>query len=204
MGPAHNNGGRAVILVVDNHDSFTWNLVHYLRELGAEVRVARSDEIGAAEALASRARGILISPGPGTPDDAGVSLALVAACAEARRPLLGVCLGHQAIAQAFGGRVVRATEPLHGKASPVRHDDSGVFAGLPSPFDAARYHSLIAEAESLPDCLLVNATGDDASVQGLRHRELPIHGIQFHPESIASEGGHRLLSNFLALTDVGS
>jgi anthranilate synthase component 2 len=193
-----------VILVVDNHDSFTWNLVHYLRELGAEVRVARSDEIGAAEALASGARGILISPGPGTPDEAGVSLALVAACAEARRPLLGVCLGHQAIAQAFGGRVVRAPQPLHGKTSPLRHDGSGVFAGLPSPFDAARYHSLVADAEALPACLLVNATGDDASVQGFRHRELPIHGIQFHPESVASEGGHRLLANFLALADVSS
>jgi anthranilate synthase component 2 len=193
-----------VILIIDNHDSFTWNLVHYLRELDAEVRVARSDEIGAAEALASGAGGILISPGPGTPDEAGVSLELVAACAEARRPLLGVCLGHQAIAQAFGGTVVRADLPTHGKASPVRHDGSGIFAGLPSPFEAARYHSLVAAAEALPDCLVVNASGDDASVQGLRHRELPIHGVQFHPESIASEGGHRLLSNFLALAHVSS
>jgi anthranilate synthase component 2 len=188
-----------VILVVDNHDSFTWNLVHYLRELGAEVRVERSNEIGAADALASGAEGILISPGPGTPEEAGVSLALVAACAEARRPLLGVCLGHQAIARAFGGTVVRAGQPMHGKTSPVRHDGSGVFAGLPSPFEAARYHSMIAAAEGLPDCLLVNATGEDASVQGVRHRTLPIHGVQFHPESVASEGGHRLLANFLAL-----
>jgi anthranilate synthase component 2 len=193
-----------VILVVDNHDSFTWNLVHYLRELGGEVQVARSDEIGAAEALGSGAQGILISPGPGTPDQAGVSLELVAACAEARRPLLGVCLGHQAIAQAFGGRVVRAEAPVHGKTSPVRHDGSGVFVGLPSPFEAARYHSLVAAAEGLPECLIVNATGDDASVQGFRHRDLPIHGVQFHPESVASEGGHRLLSNFLALADVSS
>jgi anthranilate synthase component 2 len=193
-----------VILVVDNHDSFTWNLVHYLRELGAEVRVARSDELGVGEALATGAQGILISPGPGTPDEAGVSLELVTACAEARRPLLGVCLGHQAIAQAFGGRVVRAPQPLHGKTSPVRHDGSGVFAGLPSPFDAARYHSLVADAQTLPACLLVNATGDDASVQGFRHRELPIHGVQFHPESVASEGGHRLIANFLALADVSS
>jgi anthranilate synthase component 2 len=193
-----------VILVVDNHDSFTWNLVHYLRELGAEVQVARSDEIGAAEALGSGAQGILISPGPGTPDQAGVSLELVAACAEARRPLLGVCLGHQAIAQAFGGRVVQAEAPMHGKTSPVRHDGSGVFASLPSPFEAARYHSLVAAAEGLPECLIVNATGDDASVQGFRHRDLPIHGVQFHPESVASEGGHRLLSNFLALADVSS
>jgi anthranilate synthase component 2 len=193
-----------VILVIDNHDSFTWNLVHYLRELGAEVQVARSDEIGAAEALASGAQGILISPGPGTPDEAGVSLALVAACAEARRPLLGVCLGHQAIAQAFGGRVVRAPQPMHGKTSPVRHDGSGVFAGLPSPFEAARYHSLVAAGKDVPDCLLVNANGNDVSVQGLRHRDLPIHGVQFHPESVASEGGHRLLANFLALSHVSS
>jgi anthranilate synthase component 2 len=188
-----------VILVIDNHDSFTWNLVHYLRELGSEVEVARSDEITAADALAGGAQGILISPGPGVPEEAGVSLELVAACAEARRPLLGVCLGHQAIAQAFGGKVVRAALPLHGKTSPVRHDGSGVFAGLPSPFAAARYHSLVAEPDGLPDCLLVNATGDDASVQGFRHRELPIHGVQFHPESVASEGGHLLLGNFLAL-----
>jgi anthranilate synthase component 2 len=188
-----------VILVVDNHDSFTWNLVHYLRELGVSVQVARSDEIGAAEALASGADGIVISPGPGTPDDAGVSLALVAACAEARRPLLGVCLGHQAIAQAFGGRVVRAAGVMHGKACPVAHDGSGLFVGLPSPFTAARYHSLAVAPESLPRELLVNATAQDATVQGLRHRELPVHGVQFHPESIASEHGHRLLANFLAL-----
>jgi anthranilate synthase component 2 len=193
-----------VILVVDNHDSFTWNLVHYLRELGAEVQVARGDEIGVGDALASGSDGILISPGPGTPDDAGVSLALIEACAEARRPLLGVCLGHQAIARAFGGTVVRAREPLHGKAAPVRHDGSGVFSGLPSPFQAARYHSLVVAADDFPACLVINATGDDASIQGLRHRELPIHSVQFHPESVASEGGHRLLSNFLALAEVSS
>lgn len=188
-----------MILVIDNHDSFTWNLVQYLRQLGAVVQVARSDEIGAAEALASRAEGIVISPGPGTPDDSGVSLALVAACAEVRRPLLGVCLGHQAIAQAFGARVVRAAWVMHGKACPVTHDGSGIFAGLPSPFAAARYHSLAVEPESLPPELTVNATAEDATVQGLRHRELPIHGVQFHPESIASDHGHRLLANFLAL-----
>jgi anthranilate synthase component 2 len=192
-----------VILIVDNHDSFTWNLVHYLRELGAAVRVARSDELDAAEALASGAEGIVISPGPGTPDEAGVSLALVAACAAARRPLLGVCLGHQAIAQAFGGRVVRAEQPMHGKACPVRHDGSGLLAGLPSPFEAARYHSLVAAADGLPECLAVNATAEDASVQGFRHKALPIHGVQFHPESIASEGGHRLLANFLELAQRG-
>jgi anthranilate synthase component 2 len=188
-----------VILVVDNHDSFTWNLVHYLRELGVSVQVARSDEIGPAAALAMGEDGIVISPGPGTPDDAGVSLALVAACAEARRPLLGVCLGHQAIAQAFGGKVVRADHVMHGKACPVAHDGSGLFAGLPSPFTAARYHSLAVAPERLPPELLVNAAAEDATVQGLRHRELPIHGVQFHPESIASEQGHRLLANFLAL-----
>jgi anthranilate synthase component 2 len=188
-----------VILVVDNHDSFTWNLVHYLRELGTEVRVARSDAIGAAEALATGAAGILVSPGPGTPDEAGMSLELVRACAEARRPLLGVCLGHQAIAQAFGGRVERAGQPMHGKTCAVAHDGTGLFAGLPSPFTAARYHSLAVGAESLPAELLVNATAKDTTVQGLRHRTLPIHGVQFHPESVASEHGHPLLANFLAL-----
>ena len=192
-----------MILVVDNHDSFTWNLVHYLREVGAAVCVARSDEIGAAEAIASGAEGILISPGPGTPDEAGVSLPLVVACAEARRPLLGVCLGHQAIAQAFGGKVVRAAQVMHGKTCPVTHDGSGVFADLPSPFTAARYHSLAVAPEGLPADLVVNATAEDATVQGLRHRELPIHGVQFHPESVASEEGHRLLSNFLALARRG-
>jgi anthranilate synthase component 2 len=186
-----------VILVIDNHDSFTWNLVHYLRELGAEVLVKRNDEITAAEALNCGASGIVISPGPGRPEEAGVSLALVAACAEARRPLLGVCLGHQAIVQAFGGSVVRAGQPMHGKTCPVTHDGSGVFAGLPSPFTATRYHSLAADAATMPECLLVNATAPDATVQGIRHRDLPIYGVQFHPESIASEHGHRLLGNFL-------
>jgi anthranilate synthase component 2 len=188
-----------VILVVDNHDSFTWNLVDYLRALGAEVRVARSNEIGAGEALATGARGILISPGPGTPDGAGVSLALVAACAEAARPLLGVCLGHQAIAQHFGGRIVRAGAVMHGKTCALEHDGTGLFACIPSPFTAARYHSLVAAADGLPECLAVNATAADATVQGVRHRTLPIHGVQFHPESVASEWGHRLLANFLDL-----
>ncbi|HEX8669253.1 MAG TPA: aminodeoxychorismate/anthranilate synthase component II [Allosphingosinicella sp.] len=191
-----------MILVVDNHDSFTWNLVHYLRALAAEVRVVRSDEIGAAEALASGAQGFLISPGPGAPEAAGMSLALVGACAEARRPLLGVCLGHQAIAAHFGGRVVR-TPVMHGKTCAVGHDGSGVFAGLPSPFTAARYHSLAVAAESVPDCLDVNASAEDATVQGLRHRDLPIHGVQFHPESVASEWGHELLRNFLGIAARG-
>ena len=191
-----------MILVVDNYDSFTWNIVHYLRELGAEVRVVRNHEIGASDALASGADGFLISPGPGTPDEAGISLELVAACAEARRPLLGVCLGHQAIGQHFGGRVVRASRQMHGKTCAVEHDGSGVFAGLPSPFTAVRYHSLAVAAAGLPDCLIVNATAEDATVQGFRHRELPIHGVQFHPESVASEWGHELLGNFIAMTQV--
>ena len=188
-----------MILVLDNYDSFTWNIVHYLREFGAEVQVVRNDEIGVAEAMASGANGILISPGPGTPDEAGISLELVAACAEAERPLLGVCLGHQAIGQHFGGRVVRGL-PMHGKTCAVEHDGSGVFAGLPSPFTAARYHSLAVPGDSMPDCLVVNATAADATIQGLRHRALPIHGVQFHPESVASEWGHALLANFLRMT----
>jgi anthranilate synthase component 2 len=189
-----------MILVVDNYDSFTWNLVHYLQEIGAPVRVVRNDALSAADALAAGAQAILISPGPGSPDQAGISLDLVAACASARRPLLGVCLGHQAIAQYFGGRVVRAPAPMHGKTSAIDHDGSGVFAALPSPFAATRYHSLVAERESLPACLSVNAVAGDGTIQGLRHRGLPIHGVQFHPESIASEHGHRLLGNFLDLT----
>jgi anthranilate synthase component 2 len=188
-----------MILVLDNYDSFTWNLVHYLREIGAEVRVARNDALTAAEAVASGAAAVLISPGPGTPDEAGMSLALVAACAESRLPLLGVCLGHQAIGQHFGGTVTRATRVMHGKTSAIAHDGSGVFTGLPSPFIATRYHSLAVTAESMPACLIVNATAEDGTVQGVRHTALPIHGVQFHPESIASEHGHRLLGNFLSL-----
>ena len=187
-----------MILVIDNYDSFTWNLVQYLHELEAAVEVARNDELSAAVALASGASGFLISPGPGAPQEAGISLELVRLCAEARRPLLGVCLGHQAIAHHFGGNVVRA-KPMHGKTCAVRHDGTGLFAGLPSPFTATRYHSLVVAADALPDCLAVNAIAADATVQGLRHRSLPIHGVQFHPESIASEYGHELLGNFLRL-----
>lgn len=188
-----------MILVVDNYDSFTWNLVHYLRELGAEVRVERNDALSAAEALASGASGLLISPGPGTPHEAGISLDLVAACAAEPRPLLGICLGHQAIGQYFGGRVVRAGRPMHGKTCGVAHDGSGLFAGLPSPFTAARYHSLALAPGAVPDCLIVTASAEDEPVMGLAHRDLPIHGVQFHPESVASEHGHALLANFLAL-----
>ncbi|HEY0414183.1 MAG TPA: aminodeoxychorismate/anthranilate synthase component II [Allosphingosinicella sp.] len=187
------------ILIVDNYDSFTWNLVRYLRELGAEVKVARNDAIDAAEALASGADGFVVSPGPGRPEQAGISLDLIAACAAERRPLLGVCLGHQAIGVHFGGRVGRAPAAMHGKTSVVTHDGSGLFAWLPSPFTAARYHSLAVEPASVPDCLHVNASAGDGTVQALRHRTLPIHGVQFHPESVASEHGHALLSNFLRI-----
>ncbi|WP_288412380.1 aminodeoxychorismate/anthranilate synthase component II [uncultured Sphingomonas sp.] len=183
-----------MILVIDNYDSFTWNLVHYLMELGVEVRVERNDSLTAADALNSNAQGFLISPGPCTPTEAGMSLDLVAACAEAQRPLLGVCLGHQAIGQHFGGKVVRGGL-MHGKTSPIEHDGTGVFAGLPSPFTATRYHSLIVT--DIPDMLAVNATASDGSVMGFRHRDLPIHGVQFHPESIATEHGHAMLANFL-------
>ncbi|HEX8644550.1 MAG TPA: aminodeoxychorismate/anthranilate synthase component II [Allosphingosinicella sp.] len=189
------------ILVLDNYDSFTWNLVHYLAALGAEVLVERNDALSTEGALASGADAILISPGPGTPYDAGISLDLVAACAETRRPLLGVCLGHQAIGQAFGGRIERAPVLMHGKTSAIAHDGSGLFAGLPSPLTATRYHSLTLAVEALPGCLLVTATAADGTIQGLRHRELPIHGVQFHPESVASERGHDLLANFLAMVE---
>lgn len=190
-----------MILVIDNYDSFTFNLVHYLMELGADVRVVRNDALTAAEALASGAQGFLISPGPCTPSEAGISLDLVAACADAGKPLLGVCLGHQAIGQHFGGRVVRGGL-MHGKTSPVTHDGSGVFAGLPSPFTATRYHSLVVE--DAPACLIANAEAttpglDGSSVMGFRHASLPIHGVQFHPESIATEHGHALLANFLTI-----
>ncbi len=188
-----------MILVIDNYDSFTFNLVHYLMELGAEVRVERNDALTAAEAVASDAKGILISPGPCTPDDAGISLDLVSACADAKRPLLGVCLGHQAIGQYFGGQVVRGGL-MHGKTSPVTHDNSGVFADIPSPFAATRYHSLIVE--NVGDELHINATADDAYVMGFRHKALPIHGVQFHPESIATEYGHELLANFLKICGI--
>ena len=192
-----------MILVIDNYDSFTWNLVHYLREIGAEVRVERNDSVSARQAIDSGASAVLISPGPGTPDEAGISLDLVSACAESRMPLLGVCLGQQAIGQHFGGSVVRAGAVMHGKTSRISHDSSGLFETVPSPFVATRYHSLIVDKDGLPDGLIVNAWADDDTVQGLRHAQLPIHGVQFHPESIASEHGHRLLANFLALAREG-
>jgi anthranilate synthase component 2 len=192
-----------MILVIDNYDSFTWNLVHYLMELGAAVEVVRNDDISAGQALSSGAQAFLISPGPKTPNEAGVSLDLVAACADAGKPLLGVCLGHQTIGQHFGGTVARGGL-MHGKTPPVTHDNSGLFAGLPSPIQATRYHSLIVE--NVPSSLVVNATSDDGHVMGFRHATLPIHSVQFHPESIATEHGHAMLANFmriagLAVTD---
>ncbi len=185
-----------MILVLDNYDSFTWNLVHYLMELGAEVQVVRNDALTAREAIASNAQAFLISPGPCTPNEAGISLDLVQACAELGKPLLGVCLGHQAIGQHFGGAVVRGGL-MHGKTCPVAHDGTGLFEGLPSPFTATRYHSLIVH--DIPADLIVNATASDGSVMGFRHATLPIHGVQFHPESIATEHGHAMLANFLRL-----
>lgn len=190
-----------MILVIDNYDSFTYNLVHYLLELGVEVRVERNDALSATAVLALRPQALLLSPGPCSPNEAGICLDLIAAAADAQLPLLGVCLGHQAIGEAFGGRVVRAAQLMHGKTSPVTHDGSGVFAQLPSPFVATRYHSLIVEAATLPDVLIANAyTGD--TIMGVRHRTLPIHGVQFHPESIASEHGHALLANFLEIAGI--
>ncbi|WP_419825480.1 anthranilate synthase component II [Sphingomonas sp.] len=191
-----------MILVVDNYDSFTWNLVHYLQELGVAVEVVRNDALTVDAALASGAEGFLISPGPCGPDQAGISLDLVRACAASAKPLLGVCLGHQAIGQAFGGRVVRADAPMHGKTSPIEHDGTGLFAGLPSPYIATRYHSLVVAEEELPKELIVTARAPDGAIMGLRHATLPIHGIQYHPESIATEHGHALLANFLRMAGV--
>jgi len=196
--PAAHSRAKApgMILVIDNYDSFTWNLVHYLMELGAPVEVVRNDAISAGQALSSGAKAVLLSPGPCTPNEAGVSLDLVAACADARVPLLGVCLGHQAIGQNFGGKVVRGGL-MHGKTSPVTHDGTGLFKDLPSPFTATRYHSLIVE--DIPADLIVNARSEDGSVMGFRHQTLPIHSVQFHPESIATEHGHAMLANFMAI-----
>ncbi|MCH8685388.1 anthranilate synthase component II [Pedomonas mirosovicensis] len=187
-----------MIVVIDNYDSFTYNLVHYLGELGAETSVIRNDQASVDEVLALRPHGILLSPGPCTPNEAGICLALIEKAAGAV-PILGVCLGHQSIGQAFGGRVIRAPQVMHGKRSAVWHTGQGIFAGLPKPFQATRYHSLIVERENLPECLEITAETEDGIIMGLQHRELPIHGVQFHPESIATEAGHQLLGNFLAL-----
>jgi anthranilate synthase component 2 len=189
-----------MILLIDNYDSFTYNLVHFLGELGAKTRVVRNDALSVEDALAMGPRAIVLSPGPCDPDKAGICLALLRAAA-GRVPILGVCLGHQAIGQAFGGRVVRAPEIVHGKLSAVRHRGEGVLSGLASPLSVTRYHSLLVERQSLPDCLEVTAETDAGLIMGLMHRTLPIHGVQFHPESIASEGGHALLGNFLRLAE---
>ncbi len=191
-----------MILVIDNYDSFTFNLVHYLMELGAAVRVERNDRLGVAQAMEMKPDAILLSPGPCTPNEAGICLDLIAAAAQARLPLMGVCLGHQALGQAFGGRVVRAPRLMHGKTSPVFHDGRSLFAGLPSPFTATRYHSLIVERETLPPALAVTAETADGIIMGLAHRELPLVGVQFHPESIATEHGHALLAAFLDLAGI--
>jgi anthranilate synthase component 2 len=185
-------------LIIDNYDSFTYNLVHFLGELGAETEVWRNDAISVDQVVEKRPQGIVISPGPCDPDRAGICLDLVTRAA-GRIPLLGVCLGHQAVGQAFGGRVVRAPVPMHGKISTIHHQGSGVFAGLDNPFEATRYHSLVVARDSLPDCLQVTAETEDGLVMGLSHREYPVHGVQFHPESIASQFGHRLLDGFLRL-----
>jgi len=187
-----------MFLLIDNYDSFTYNLFHFLGELGAEVEVRRNDALGVAEALAMKPQGIVLSPGPCDPDRAGICLDLVTAAAGAV-PILGVCLGHQAIGQAFGGTVVRAPHCMHGKLSQVRHQGLGVFEGLPAPFVATRYHSLTLDRAGFPEVLEVTAETDDGVIMGLRHRQLPVHGVQFHPESIASEHGHALLANFLRL-----
>ena len=189
-----------MILLIDNYDSFTWNLVHFLGDLGAEVLVRRNDALTAAEALAMGARGIVLSPGPCTPNEAGICLDLVRT-APAHLPILGVCLGHQAIGQVYGGAVMRAPEIMHGKISEIRHDGTGVLAGLPSPFRATRYHSLMVEPDGLSDDVAVTASSDAGLVMAMRHRTRPVHGVQFHPESIASEHGHALLRNFLNEAD---
>ncbi|MBN8726710.1 MAG: aminodeoxychorismate/anthranilate synthase component II [Xanthomonadales bacterium] len=190
-----------MLLMIDNYDSFTWNLVQYFGELGQEVKVVRNDALDVAGIRALAPAAIVISPGPGTPDDAGVSLDLLRGLG-GDTPVLGVCLGHQAIGQVFGGKVVRARAIMHGKTSPIHHDGRGVFADLPSPFEATRYHSLVVERSSLPECLEVsawteNADGSVDEIMGLRHRELPIEGVQFHPESILTQHGHGMLRNFL-------
>lgn len=190
-----------MILVVDNYDSFTWNLVHYLAELGAETRVVRNDDLTAAEAWALKPEAVLLSPGPCTPNEAGICLAILDT-APLDMPIFGVCLGHQAMGQAFGGEVIRAKALMHGKTSPIEHQGRSVFTGLPSPFTATRYHSLAVRRETLPEVLEVTAWTADGEIMGLAHRTRPIHGVQFHPESIATEHGHDLLANFLGLANV--
>lgn len=188
-----------MFLLLDNYDSFTYNLYHYMLECGVEVQVHRNDALSVEEVLALKPEGIVISPGPGDPDDAGISLALLDRLQHSPIPVLGVCLGHQCIGQAFGGTIARAT-PMHGKVSSVTHTGQGVFADLPSPYNATRYHSLVVTHDSIPECLMITAETQDGLVMGLQHKSLPFHGVQFHPESIASEHGHTMLHNFIALS----
>ncbi|MEH6402431.1 MAG: aminodeoxychorismate/anthranilate synthase component II [Sneathiella sp.] len=189
-----------MITLIDNYDSFTYNLVHFMGELGADIKVYRNDVISTKDVLAEKPSGIVLSPGPCTPDKAGICLDLVKAAANAKIPLFGVCLGHQSIGQAFGGNVIRANELMHGKTSPIHHTGKGVFEDIPDNFIATRYHSLTVERSSLPDCLEITAETADGVIMGIQHKELDLYGVQFHPESIASEYGHTLLFNFLKLT----
>ncbi|MBL6426141.1 MAG: aminodeoxychorismate/anthranilate synthase component II [Maritimibacter sp.] len=186
-----------MILLIDNYDSFTYNLVHYFGELGAEIKVVRNDAVNVQEAMAMRPEAIILSPGPCDPDQAGICLPLTLAAAEAKLPLMGVCLGHQTIGQAFGGKVVRHSEIVHGKLGEIHHEGAGVFSGLPSPLKGTRYHSLVVERDSLPDSLEITAWLEDGTIMGLRHKSLPIEGVQFHPESIRSEHGHAMIRTFL-------
>lgn len=190
-----------MILLIDNYDSFTYNLVHYFGELGGAVDVHRNDKISVDEVLARKPAAIVMSPGPCDPDQAGICLELVER-AQGKVPLFGVCLGHQAIGQVFGAKIVRAPLCMHGKTSRIEHDGTGVFAGLPNNFQATRYHSLTIDPETMPDCLVVNARSEDGVIMGIRHKDLPIHGVQFHPESIASECGHDILQNFMEIAGV--
>jgi anthranilate synthase component 2 len=191
-----------MLLLIDNYDSFTYNLVHYLGELGADVTVRRNDVLNVQEAMAMQPEAIMLSPGPGVPVDAGICLAMVHAAAETQTPLIGVCLGHQAIGEAFGGKITRCHEIVHGKMGTMHHKGTGLFADLPTPFAAIRYHSLVVDRETLPDCLEITAELEDGTIMGLQHRTLPLHGVQFHPESIRSEHGHQMLENFLKTTKV--
>ncbi|MBN8456688.1 MAG: aminodeoxychorismate/anthranilate synthase component II [Verrucomicrobia bacterium] len=187
-----------MLLILDNYDSFTYNLVQYFGELGADMRVFRNDALSVADVIALKPERICISPGPCTPNEAGISCALIEALG-ATTPILGVCLGHQSIGQVYGGQVVRADRLMHGKTSPIHHNGTSVFAGMPEPFEATRYHSLIVKRETLPDCLEITAWTAEGEIMGLRHREFPVHGVQFHPESILTQDGKRMLANFLAI-----
>lgn len=193
-----------MLLLIDNYDSFTYNLVHYLGELGADVVVKRNDELNVQDAMGLNPSAIMLSPGPRAPEHAGICMAITEAAAETKTPLIGVCLGHQTIGQVFGGKVVRCHEIVHGKMGTMHHTSKSLFKDLPNPFEATRYHSLVVDRETLPDCLEITAELDDGTIMGLQHKTLPIHGCQFHPESIASEHGHKMLQNFLDTVKVSA